>query len=134
MAELSQLSLRALAVAPRAASVERCRRALKFGHGTIGFAGSGERPARNRARQRGLDRGSGSVGRISRGQGPFRSQGSITSIEAGSERRRSALTRRAWACSYRPRKRSTLAHAVATVVLSALGCPGTSATASSAAS
>ena len=81
MAELTQLSLRALAVAPRAAGVERCRRALKFGHGTIGFAGFGERPARNRARQRGLDRGSGSVGRIGRGQRPFRSEGSVAGIE-----------------------------------------------------
>ena len=81
MAELSQLSLRALAVAPRAASAERCRRALKFGHGTILFAGFGERSARNRARQRGLDWGSDSVGRIGRGQRPFRSEGSVTGIE-----------------------------------------------------
>src|SRR5215469_6034650 len=64
MAELSQLSLRALAVAPRTAHAESCRRALKFGHGMIPFAGFGERPARYRARQRGLDGGSGGVGRI----------------------------------------------------------------------
>src|SRR6516165_1796693 len=66
LAELSQFSLRALAVAPRAAGVERCRRALKFGYGAIPFAGFGERSARNRARQRGLDRGSDSVGRTGR--------------------------------------------------------------------
>jgi hypothetical protein len=67
MAELSQLSLGALAVAPRAASVERYRRALKFGHGAIFFVGFGERLARYRARQGGFDRGPGSVGRIGRG-------------------------------------------------------------------
>jgi hypothetical protein len=81
MTELAQLSLRALAVAPRAASVERCRRALKFGHGTMLFAGFRERSARNRARQRGLDGGTGSVGRIGRAQRPFRGEGSVTGIE-----------------------------------------------------
>src|SRR5262249_50695727 len=81
MAELSQLSLRALAVAPRAASVERCRRALKFGHGAILVAGFGERSARNRARQRGLDWGSASVRPIGRGQRPFR--GARTSRREG---------------------------------------------------
>src|SRR5262249_12025269 len=81
MPELSQLPLRALPVAPRAASVERRRRALKLGHGTRLFAGFGERAARDRARQRGLDWGSGRLGLIGRGQRPFRREGSVTGIE-----------------------------------------------------
>src|SRR5262249_60341291 len=81
MSELSQLSLRALAVAPCAACVERCRRVVKVGNSAILVAGLGERSARDRARQRGLDGGSGSVGGIGRGQRPFRSDGSVTGIE-----------------------------------------------------
>src|SRR6266542_5130621 len=46
MAELSQLSLRALAVSQRAAGVERRRCALQFGHGAVLLAGLGKRSAR----------------------------------------------------------------------------------------
>src|SRR5262249_56167755 len=81
MSELPQLPLRALAVAPCAACVERRRRVLKFGNSPILVAGLGERSARDRARQRGLDGGSGSVGGIGRGQRPFRSDGSVTGLE-----------------------------------------------------
>src|SRR4029079_9686205 len=57
VAELPQLSLRALSIAQRAARVERRCCALELRHGTVAPAGPGQGPARERARERALDRG-----------------------------------------------------------------------------
>jgi hypothetical protein len=71
MAELSELSLRALAVAQRAAGVKRCRGALKLGHGTVALGGLGEGSASECARQGGLDGGSDLLGGLGRGECAF---------------------------------------------------------------
>ena len=61
MAELSQLALRLVAVAQRAAFIEFRDSAPKLSCGTVAVAGLSEGSTGERSRQRGLDRGTGLV-------------------------------------------------------------------------